>query len=162
MSVVEKTLDILEATLRSKDEIGLADLAKLTGLNRTTVHRISSTLVRRGYLYQKGKGGKYSPGLKFLQYSNVNDIASTIKQLALPYLQNLCNEIDESINMSILDGIKPVGIASVAAERILQIAPASLNALPLHCTAIGKILLAHIPDERLDNIINLKIGRAHV
>jgi DNA-binding IclR family transcriptional regulator len=155
MSVVNKTLAILEATLKSKDEVSLTDLAKLTGLNRTTVHRISSILAGRGYLYQKGKGGKYSPGLKLLQYGDITNIASTIKQLALPYMQNLCDEIDETVNMSVLNGVKPVGIAIVAAERILQIAPASTNGLPLHCTAIGKILLAHIPDERIDTIISI-------
>ena len=121
MTTVGKALDILEAILKNKGEVGLADLAKMTGLNRTTVHRIISILVKRDYLYQRSKGEKYSLGLKFFQYSDITYTASSIKDQALPYLQNLCNEISETVNMAILDGVTPVGITAIAAERILRV-----------------------------------------
>jgi IclR family KDG regulon transcriptional repressor len=156
MSTVGKALDILEAILRNRDEVGLAALAKMTGLNRTTVHRISSILVKRGYLYQKGKGGKYSLGLKFLQYSDISNAAASIKEQALPYLQKLCDEISETVNMAILNGVEAVGIAFIATDRILQVVPGLVDRYPFHCTALGKILLAYMPDERIENIIKTK------
>jgi len=161
MSVVAKTLDIIEAILKNKDEVGLADLAMMTELNRTTVHRIVSVLVERGYLYQKNKGGKYSLGLKFMQYSNPNNIIISLKDKALPYMQNLCEEISETVNMAILDGLEAVGIAAIAAERILLVMPGAVNKFPLHCTAIGKILLANMPDEKIENLIKIIGLRAY-
>ena len=158
MSTVGKALDILEAILKNKDEVGLADLAKMTGLNRTTVHRICSVLVKRDYLYQKNKGGKYSLGLKFLQYSSMANTAASIKDQALPYLQHLCNEISETTNIAILDGVAPVSIAVIAAERILKVAPNLVDRYPLHCTALGKIFLAYMPDKRIESIINMGLN----
>jgi DNA-binding IclR family transcriptional regulator len=155
MKVVEKTLDIIEAVLETGDEVGLANLAAMTGLNRTTVHRIISVLVERGYLYQKSKGDKYSLGLKFLQYSNPNKTIASLKETALPYMQNLCDEISETVNMAILDGFEAVGIAVIAAERILRVVPGAVNKYPLHCTAIGKINLAYMSDEKIENFINI-------
>lgn len=155
MKVIEKTLDIIEAILETGDEVGLANLAEITGFNRTTVHRIVSLLVERGYLYQKSKGDKYSLGLKFLQYSNPNRTITNLKEKALPYMQNLCDEISETINMAILDGYESVGIAVVAAERLLRVVPGEVNKYPLHCTAIGKIHLAYMSDEKIESFINI-------
>ena len=155
MSTVGKAIDILEATLKHRDEVGLADLANLTGLNRTTVYRITSILVKRGYLYQRRKGQKYSLGIKFLQYSKITNTAVNIKEQALPHLQKLCNEISETINMAVLDGVEPVSMVIVAADRILSVVPGLVHKFPLHCTALGKVLLASIPDERIENIINI-------
>lgn len=155
MSTVDKALDILEAFFKSKEEVGLDELAKITGLNRTTVHRLNSILVKRNYLYQKNKGGKYSLGFKFFQYSNVANTTTSIKTKALPYLHNLCNEISETVNMAMLDGVTPVAVAVVAAERILQVVPGMVSRYPLHCTAIGKIFLADMTEERINNIIKI-------
>ena len=64
MQTVGKALDIMEAILRHRGGVGLADLANMTGLNISTVHRISTFLVKRGYLYQKSKGDKYETSYK--------------------------------------------------------------------------------------------------
>ena len=48
MKTIEKTIDVLEVFLKQKDEIGLVQLANLSGLNISTAHRIASTLVNRG------------------------------------------------------------------------------------------------------------------
>lgn len=156
MSVVKKTLDIIEAVLKTGDEISLADLAKITGVNRTTVHRISAILVERGYLYQKKRGDKYSLGLKFLQYSRQSSAVVGIRDTVLPFLQNLCDETSETVNVAMLNGIEAFTVASIGAEdRVLLVAPNPSNKFPLHCTAMGKILLVSMENKKIKNIIDI-------
>lgn len=155
MSTVAKALDIIEAISKHKDGVSLSDLAAQTRLNRTTVYRILSVLASRGYVYQQGKKGKYTFGLSFLQYSDITNAATSIKDKALPYMHNLCNEISETVNMAILDGIDAIGISVIAADRILQVVPSIINKYPLHCTSIGKVLLASMPQEKIDRVINV-------
>lgn len=155
MSTVEKALDVLETILNKNAEVSLAEIAKMTELDKSTAYRMSNILVKRGYLNHGEKRGKYSLGPRFFQYWNSSNFFEVLKDNALPYLQALSEEFGESVNMAILEGIKPIGIASVAAERILKVAPSTLGTLPLHCTAMGKILLAFKPNERIENIIKI-------
>ena len=156
MGVERKTFDVLEAVLRHGGEISLAELAIMTGLNRTTVHRISSVLAQGGYLYQKRKGEKYSLGIKFLQYGKPNNVFTVMRDKSLPYLQNLCNEISETVNMVMLHGIETITVVSITAEnRPLLVAPNPSIKFSLHCTAIGKILLASMSNSKIEMTINV-------
>ncbi len=161
MKTVGKAFDILETIMKSGDPIGLTDLAKMTGLNRTTTYRISSFLTKRGYLYQKKKGDKYSLGLKFLQYNKASNFATTIKEQSLPYMQNLCDEISETVNIAILDGIEAICVGVVAADRILQVIPGSVNLYPLHSTAIGKVFLAYFPEDKVKEFVSIRGLKAY-
>ena len=154
MSTIEKALDILETINSSDNELGLADLARLTGGNRPTAYRICAVLVKRGYLNQKQKRGKYSLGYKFMQYCHKNTLVSRIKDTDSPFLQTLCTETSESVNLTILDGIFAKNIAILSAERLLQVVPQIEKTLALHCTATGKILLAFLPEEKKETVIH--------
>ena len=68
MKSLQKALDILELFLGDEGEISLSDLSKSSGLNKSTVNRIALTLVKRGYLKQENRRGKYSLGIKFLDF----------------------------------------------------------------------------------------------
>ena len=71
MKTVHKTIDVLEAFLKRQSEMGITELARLSRLNISTVYRITSVLVRRGYLSQRQKRGKYSIAPKLLEFSSV-------------------------------------------------------------------------------------------
>jgi len=156
MSTVEKAFDVLETILNRNTEVNLAEIADMTGLNKSTAYRMCNLLVKRGYLNQGEKRGKYSLGMKFFQYWNSSNFYEKLKDDALPYLQALSNEFGESVNMAILEGIKLISISSVAAESILSVTPSTtMGRLPLHCTAIGKVLLACKPRDKIENIIKI-------
>jgi DNA-binding IclR family transcriptional regulator len=155
MKTVDRTFDILEAILYAKGEIGLTELSLSTGLNKATVYRISSLLMKRGYVSRGSKRGKYFPGLKFAQYRNLANISLGMREQVLPYLQKLSNETCETVNCTMLDGLDLISIAVVASPNILQVAPGAINKYPLHCTSMGKIFLAEMPNERIDEIIRI-------
>lgn len=155
MNTVEKTLEIIESILKHTDGADLRDIANTTGLNPSTVHRVSSILVKRGYLAHSNKRGKYFPGSKLLQISGALDRHTYIKERSFPFLKKLCDDISETVNMTILDGVEHVGIIVIPPKYALQVVPGVGNRRPLHCTSNGKIFLAYMPDERIDHIVSV-------
>ena len=154
MSTIDKALDVLELANSAGEEISLAEIAKAIDCNRPTAYRVCSNLIRRGYLLQKQKRGKYSLGYKFLKYCNSKNIISKIKDASYPSMQALCNETSETINLSILEGDHATNIAIVSSETLLQVVSKNEATLPLHMTATGKILLAYLEDNKREALIN--------
>ena len=154
MNAIDKALDILEKINSNEVEISLAELARLTKSNRPTVYRICSTLVKRGYLNQKQKRGKYSLGYKFLQYYNRKNIVTRIKDNSASFLQKLCKDTSENVILAILEDNFATNVVNVLTESLLQVSPKLESKLPLHCTAPGKVLLAYLEKERQEKIID--------
>jgi len=165
MQAIEKQLCVLESILKLKHEDGfsIADIVNETGLNLSTVHRICSILVKRGYLYQKYKRGKYLIGQKFLLFSGINRHAVGIKEQALPFLDKLCKDTSETVDLILFDGTNLFSMATIFPKQFLQAVPDTENVqpFPLHCTAIGKTLLACLSDEEYEKIITGRVLTAY-
>ena len=132
--------------MKQKDEIGVVELANLSGLNISTAHRIASTLVKRGYLSQNRKGEKYSLSPIFLQFSSVILKRMKIGDVALLYLLKLHEIVDENVNFAVLDDDGVVFIETVESSHYLRTFPQLGAKEPLHCTGVGKVFLAHMQD----------------
>jgi IclR family KDG regulon transcriptional repressor len=154
MSTVERILDILEAILNNRDGITLGDLAKATGQRISTTHRLCSALIKRRYLYQQRERGKYSLGYKFLLFNDVINNSSNMKTEAMPFLKDLSEKISETVILSVFDGLEPIDIATVVPDLILKAVPGLTQMSPFHCTAVGKVFLAHMPDEMIERILS--------
>lgn len=158
MNTLDKALNILELFLSPEEspqeEISLTELAKLSGFNKSTVKRMVSILVRRGYLKQREKGGKYSLDTKFLDFSGVIKRRSKIRDKAIPYLLKLAQLTRESVILSILDGQYAAYNETIPSEHALKIVPDEGTKVPLYCTGVGKIFLASMTEPEVENYIN--------
>jgi IclR family KDG regulon transcriptional repressor len=157
MSTLEKALDILEIILYNKKEISIIDLAKSSGLSNSTTHRVLSILAKRGYIYQKQKGAKYSLGYKFLLYNQMTEdeyLFFNIKHEATPFLKELSEKISETVVLSVLNENEPVDIIAIVPDMILKASSGIGTRSPLHCTAIGKTFLACMSDDKINRIFN--------
>ena len=157
MKSLEKAFDILELFLSDKDEISLQDLASSSKLNKATVSRTTSTLVKRGYLRQKEKRGKYSLGTKFLDFSGIIKSRIKLRDIAMPHLIELSQAIKESVLLAIWDGKTAVFSETIHTDYPLRIVPDEGTRIPLYCTGVGKIFLAHMSDEELERYLNTTI-----
>ena len=159
MRTVERTLAILEAFLdQGEEELGITTLVNLTGLNVSTIHRIASVLVKKGYLSQPHRRAKYSLGPKFLQFGGVVTSRMKIMDLAVPFLVQLNRTVNESVNLAIMDSgeavyahcIEPVG----PGYHLLRIFTQVGARVPLHCTGVGKVFLAHMSPGECERYLN--------
>ena len=147
-------LDILEVILNHGGEADIAYLSKMTGLHQSTIRRFAATLVKRGYLFQNKRGGEYSFGIKFLQFTDTANAFINIKENALPYLKKLCDDTSETVTLAVLDRTEMIDIAMVGEEHTLRVVPNKRQRLPLHCTAIGRVFLAYMPNDRMNSYID--------
>ncbi len=152
MKSLNKALSILELVVETKEELGLSELAELSQLNITTVGRILSTLVKRGYLYKSESNKKYSLGKKFLELSNLMIFTKNLKSIALPSLAKLSQVADETVSMISWDGRQAVRIAVIQCRHLLTVAPAegSPYDVGLHATSLGKAILASMTEKGLN------------
>jgi IclR family transcriptional regulator, KDG regulon repressor len=147
LETVQKTLDILETFLKESGEIGIAELSILSGVNITTTHRIVSDLVKRGYLKQREKRGKYSIGTKLLEFNPVIQSSLKISDIALPFLQKISQISGEYSEVAVLESCTAMTVAQVDIGHNLKISNVIGERLPLHATSLGKLFLAYMEDE---------------
>jgi DNA-binding IclR family transcriptional regulator len=144
---VNKAIDILDTFLIDDKLHTLGDIARSTGLNTSTTYRLTSTLVKKGFLFHEKKGGTYSLGLKLMDY--IYAIRRNIKYIDLSYLslRKLCREQNESVYLAVRDGDESIVMEEVGVDEKLRINSPIGKRLKLHCTAGGKILMTALSQE---------------
>jgi len=159
MKLIQKTFKILELFLDHGDELALEDISRLSEINKPTARRIALTLVECGYLRQPVTRGKYSLGMKFLDYSGTIKMYNDIIRVAAPHLLQLQHRVNESVTMAIWDGTKTALCQSFMADHPLRVVPDEGSRLVLHSTSVGKAIIAGIPDDELSKYLDLPLQR---
>lgn len=154
METIDRTFKILELFLEHGDSLGVIQLSKLSGLSPAVTHRIVRALLKRGYLTQKEKRGEYSLGLRFLEFGYVIQGNIKIADIAYPFLVELSKGADEAATLGILDGNKLLVVERIETSHDLRVSGAVGKRAPLHCTAVGKILLAQMSEAERKSIFD--------
>ncbi|MEW5921413.1 MAG: IclR family transcriptional regulator [Bacillota bacterium] len=152
---VERVLTILEVMAGEGAPITVTELADKVNLKISTVHRLLSTLVHRGYVEQEDDN-KYRLGLKLMEIGNSVLYYSDIRTVARPYLEELMERCNETVNLAILDDIDVVYIDQVESKNLIIVKMLAQvgNRGPVHCTSSGKVLLAFLPKEKMEETIS--------
>ena len=154
---LERGLAILSSFHPDRPLIGGSELSRELDLSRSTAHRYVATLAKLGYLQQDPDSRRYRLGPKVLDlgFSAINSM--DVREISAPHLQQLSDETGHTVNLSILDGGDIVYIERCRASRPGQ-REIDLNLhigarLPAYCTAMGKAMLAFLPEDRLAAIL---------
>jgi len=144
---------ILEEVARHRDGIGLAELSKRVGLHNSTAFHLAKTMVSLGYLRQEKDSKRYRIGrpLFVLAASALNEVEMV--NLATPVLEELSRETGESSHFSVRMGDAVVVIARTGGPGAFQFADRVGVVRPAHCTALGKVILAALRDDQLENFL---------
>jgi IclR family pca regulon transcriptional regulator len=151
---LERGLAVLRCFNAEHPSLSLAELASLLGWTRTAPYRLVYTLQRLGYLIQDPQTKRYWLGPRVLELGFEYLHSLQLPELAQPYLEQLRQETGASAHLAILDGREIVYVARVAARRVSAVNIHIGSRLPAHATAMGKVLLAYQPPERLDRILS--------
>lgn len=151
VAVVHKALDILEA-LAESDGLSLKELVQLTGIPKTSAFRLINTLEGRGYIDRKD-GGAYVVGPRALRLEDGAAKRLDLRAIARPHLELIRNEFGDTVNLAVLRGNLVVYIDVVEGSNVFRFVetPGSLG--PVHATALGKAMLAHLPAQELDSLL---------
>lgn len=147
-----KGLLVLEAFDRENPGFTVAEIAKRFGFNRAVARRILRTLEILGYVRQDRREYRLAPRVLRLGYGYL--ASNRVGNLIHPILQQVTEEIDEPCSMGVLDGEEVVYIAhSPGEQRFFSVGLTVGSRLPLLSTAIGRALLAFLPENQRVDLI---------
>jgi len=150
---LERALAILESLAHSKTGLTLAEVTRHLGLARSSAHYLLLTLERNGYLQRNRQTGRYMFGLKLFSLANMALSGLSVRGQAIPFLSALREKTRLTVNMAILEQNEVVVIEKVEPPSIFRLATWVGMRLPIHCTSLGKALLAHLPEAELDRLL---------
>jgi IclR family pca regulon transcriptional regulator len=141
---LERGLSVLDAFAGMSSTLGIAEIAREVGLNKSTTHRYVNTLAVLGYLHQDPESRKYRLGARAVEigFAALNSIEIT--RIAAGPLQRLADETGFTVSMAVLDGPEIVYVERrrTGQDRQLDLNLQVGSRLPAYCTALGKVLLA--------------------
>jgi len=145
---LERGLAVIRAFDAEHRELGLSDVARLTGLSRAAARRFLLTLVGLGYVHQADGRFSLRPRVLELGYAYLSGLS--LPEVAQPHMESLVAAINESSSVSVLDDTDIVYVARVPTRRIMSITLAVGTRLPAFATSMGRVLLAGLADEALE------------
>jgi|SRR5579862_4097573 len=148
-----RAFSILEEIARNRDGIGLAELSKRVALHNSTAFHLVKTLVVLGYVRQMKDTKRYRIGrpLFALAASALDEVEMV--NLATPILEDLSRETGESAHFSVPMGDAVVVLARTSGPGAFQLIDRAGAVRPAHCTALGKIMLAALPPDQLEQFM---------
>lgn len=156
MQSVARALTLLDALGDTRGEIGIADLSRRVGLHVSTTHRFLTTLIAHGYVRQNLETGRYALGPKAFHLAESYLGQMDLRRALRPSLERLCRETGETANLVILEGREALYLDKVESPQSLRIFSRIGRRAPLHCTAVGKVLLASRSREEMDALLGGK------
>lgn len=150
---VERAMQILNCFVSCKDGLSLAQISRTIGLSPSTTLRIIGTLERGNYLYRDSKNLKYYLGFKLAQIGHNAFSNMDVVRLGHAYLEDLVQEFGESTGLYLRQGKRRVCIDRVEGTRNLRSILQVGNSAPLDRGASGKILLAGMEDQAIQEIL---------
>ncbi len=126
---LEKAMRVLEAFGAERPRMGLTELAKATGLDRSSVQRVTTTFHRLGYLDKDAETRRFSPSIRMSELANAYLWSDELVQTAMTRLIELRHSLGETINFSRLDGSDIVYTVRLPSARTIGI-PVSLDDFP--------------------------------
>lgn len=142
IQVIARMMNLLDALARHTSPVNLKQLATQTELHPSTAHRILGVMVE-SRLVDRIEPGTYRLGIRLLELGNLVKSRISVRQEALPYMQQLHQELGETVNLSVRRDDEVVYVErtgpSNSMMRVVQIIGARA---PLHITAVGKVFLA--------------------
>lgn len=152
---LEKALKVLVCFSEAEPELGISDIARKLELNKSNVHDILQTCVKAGYMEQNKATQKYSLSVKMLTFSNIVNRHMGYHYAAYDIMEDLANRVQNIVYFSIPHGLDVLYLYSSFPKEQRQkfpYRPVSGETCPMHCSAMGKAMLAFGNEEWMQEL----------
>ena len=145
---VDKALAVLSALIAADRPMRLTEVARQTGLAKSTVHRLIGILLAHQMIDQDGE--RYIPGWRLIEVRGWvgGEYLAAVGRAAKPHLVDLYEATGVTSSLAVLVGAEVQYLDRIYGQRSVRTPSYRSDRAPAHCTAIGKILLARCPDTR--------------
>lgn len=150
---LERGLAILELVAKSRSGLTFSHLARSLEYPASSIHCLLLTLERQGYLHRSETTGRYMCGMKLVRIANQALNGITLRDKAAPLLRDLCARTGLTVHLAIREGNDVMLIAKVASIGGQHVSTWIGKHVDVHCTSMGKCLIAYLPEAEIDEVI---------
>ena len=158
LSSIANALRVLDL-LGDGVELRVIDVAESLGVANATAHRVLTSLKDHGYLRQRPGSTRYVAGPAVMRLARRISFERTLRTIASPHLQGLCQSVKETINLQILIGADVLFLASAEDQHRLRVAQRGGTRGPAHANAGGKVLLSLLDDNEVRRLTGNRLER---
>jgi IclR family transcriptional regulator, pca regulon regulatory protein len=150
---LSRGLSILSLLAETSLPLTLTELSQRLGLSLGAIQRLTYTLQELGYIERDATNKTFRLGPKTLSMDFRATRDLDLEKLAYPYLEEASREIGETVNLAIVDGKEIVYVGRHVSRRTLSVSIQIGSRRPLHCTSMGKVILAFMPEEQRGKVL---------
>jgi len=162
---VAKCFQVLKAFRRGQTELrqrdlGLAEVTRLSGLDKSAAQRFAETLVTLGYLEKDPRTRRYRPGIALVDLYYTFMVSHRLAQIAMPHLIEASKVYDTTVNLCELAGTDAVYTVRIPQAKASYGTMLAGRRVPAFCTAPGMVILAHLPAAEAEAVLDASDIRA--
>ena len=146
---LDRGLQLIEAVANARRPLSLADLTPVLGIDRSSVFRLAHTLQQRGFLAQLPGSKHYVLGSALWRLADLFQFDNVLLQLAREPMDALAAETGETTHLAIREGHQAMLVGQRLTTQAVGVAGTPESNVPLHCTSVGKALIADFDRDRL-------------
>ncbi|MFC5907557.1 IclR family transcriptional regulator [Streptacidiphilus monticola] len=141
-SAADRLLDVLAAFAHEHPALTLTQLARRADLPLPTAHRLVAALTEWGAL-ERDDSGRYHIGLRLWEVAALAPRGVALREIALPFLEDLYEATHENVHLAVRDGLQVVYLERLSGRSAVGVHSRVGARWPLHATGVGLVLLAH-------------------
>ncbi len=153
---IDRALQVLELFSLEKPEWGVTEISKALNIYKSNIHNILSTFAERGFVEKDAKTDKYKLGTKFFELGSIVIKNMDLRKIARTYIEKLSKEFNETVHLGVLNGGEIISIEQEESNKSLCSHIIIGKRAPLHCTAVGKAIIAFLPKDEISLILKEK------
>jgi IclR family transcriptional regulator, KDG regulon repressor len=153
VQVLDRALAILDTLAADGPDLSLGEISEKLGLHKSTAHRLVMVLERHNLIERNSVNGRYRLGLKLFELGTRAVSKLDLRERARPFLERLVLETSETVHLCVLDDSEMLYLDKVEPARSVRMATSVGRRNPPHCTAVGKAIMAYLPDRQVEEII---------
>jgi DNA-binding IclR family transcriptional regulator len=153
LKTVRKALRLLESFSREVRSQGVTEVARKLNIHKSTAHALLTTLKEEGYVIFDPMSRKYFLGYKLIDLAGQVQYGKDLRDLARPVMERLAEAVEEDVALNVAIEGRRVCIGLVESRYFVRHLVPVGKALPLHCSAAGKVLLAYRPVAEVKEIV---------
>lgn len=156
---INKAFSLLNYFTLDKDVIGLSELSRISGIPKATVYRLMTTMEENGFIRKVniiGRENQYRLGLKLLELGKLVSEQLEIREVALPYMKNLRDKVNECVQLIVRDRNEAIYIEKLEGDRHVRLYTRVGRRAPLYGGACPRAILSFMEDEEIECVLQVK------
>ncbi|MCR3721914.1 MULTISPECIES: IclR family transcriptional regulator [Prauserella salsuginis group] len=153
LQTVQKIGPVLDLFTIDRPEWGVSEVAERIGVPRSSAHALLSSLVETGLLQCRTRG-RYRIGWRIVELGETLRGTVDVRSVAAPVLQELADRFGETSHLAVMERYKVLYVDKIVGNHVINVTGARIGAaLDAHCSAVGKVLLAHRDPEEIRRFV---------